>query len=380
FMSLVAMLSGILNSLHRFAVAAAAPILLNIVLISALAFVTLAGWGNTAHTGQALVWAVSLAGLVQLAVLWIACRRAGMPLKLRRPRMTNGLRRLISLGIPGVIAGGITQLNLAISSIIATWQDSAPSWLYYADRIYQLPLGVIGVAIGVVLLPSLSQTLRAGDIDVVHSTQNRSLELSMFLTIPAAVALMAIPYTVMQVLFERGAFTNADTQASAAALAAFAAGLPSFVLIKVFSPGFFAREDTRTPMYFAGAGVALNIIAALVLFQYYGHVGIAVATTAAGWFNAGLLGFTLTKRGHFQSDRRLRRSLMMVIVASLSMGLVLLGADHLTRDMFSPGQPLALRGLILAGLVGLGAFVFFAIAYATGIFRPAEMKQALGRK
>ncbi len=380
FMSLVALLAGILNSLHRFTAAAAAPILLNIVLIAVLTFVSLAGWGNTAYTGQALVWGVSFAGFIQLAMLWIACQRAGMPLTLRRPRMTAGLRRLIALGIPGVIAGGITQLNLVISTIIASWQASAPAWLYYADRIYQLPLGVVGVAIGVVLLPNLSRSLRAGDADGVQTIQNRSVELSMFLTIPAAVALMAIPYPVIQVLFERGAFTNTDTLASAAALAAFAAGLPSFVLIKVFSPGFFAREDTRTPMYFAGAGVAVNIIAALALFPFFGHVGIAAATTAAGWLNAGLLGFTLTSRGHFKSDTRLRRSLMLVIAASLVMGLVLIGADHLTRGVFASGQPLVMRGLVLAALVSIGASVFFGIAYAVGIFRPAEMKRALSGK
>ncbi|NNE22233.1 MAG: murein biosynthesis integral membrane protein MurJ [Rhizobiales bacterium] len=380
FMSLVALLAGVLNSLHRFTAAAAAPIVLNIVMISVLAFITLAGWGNTARTGKALVWGVSAAGAVQLVMLWVACRRAGMPLKLRRPQMTDRLRRLIALGIPGVVAGGITQLNLVISTIIASLQSSAPSWLYYADRIYQLPLGVVGVAIGVVLLPELSRSLRAGDDNKVRATQNRSVDISMFLTIPAAVALMAIPYPVIQVLFERGAFVASDTQASAAALAAFAAGLPSFVLIKIFSPGFFAREDTRTPMYFAAAGVAVNILAALALFPFFGHVGIAAGTTMAGWLNAGLLGFTLTRRGHFHSDPQLQRNLRLIIAASLAMGLVLIGADHLTAALFNNSYPVLFRSLVLAMLVGIGAGVYFGITYATGVFRPRELKQSLKRK
>ena len=379
FMSLVALLAGVLNSLHRFTAAAAAPIVLNIVMIGVLGFVILGGWGNTPATGKILVWGVSAAGLLQFILLWVACRRAGMSLKLRRPRMTDGVRRLVALGIPGVIAGGITQLNLVISTIIASWQAGAASWLYYADRIYQLPLGVVGVAIGVVLLPELSRNLRAGDDAGVHAAQNRSIDLSMLLTVPAAVALMAMPYEIIQVLFERGEFDASDTAACAAALAAFAAGLPSFVLIKVFSPGFFAREDTKTPMYFAAAGVTVNVVFAIILFQYFGHVGIAVATTMAGWLNAGLLGVTLTRRGHFRSDRRLWRTLGLVLFASLIMGIVLLVAVNFTTEIFTSAQPLAIRGLVLAAMVSLGAAVYFTIAFATGIVHPSQLKRTLSR-
>jgi putative peptidoglycan lipid II flippase len=216
--------------------------------------------------------------------------------------ITPGVRRLVTLGIPGVIAGGVMQLNLVISTIVASLQASAPSWLYYADRVYQLPLGVVGVAIGIVLLPELSRRLRAGDDAGVQASQNRALEFALFLTIPAAVALIVIPQPIVQVLFERGAFERSDTTATALALAAFAAGLPAFVLQKVFQPGFFAREDTRTPMIFALYSVGLNIAGALAMFPFLGHVGIALATTVAAWLNAGLLGFTLSRRGHFHAD------------------------------------------------------------------------------
>ncbi len=290
FMSLVALLGGVLNSLHRFAAAAAAPIVLNVVMIGVLAGIKLAGWGSIPATGKALVWGVSLAGLLQFAMLWIACRRAGMTIRPVRPRITPGVRRLVSLGIPGVIAGGITQLNLVISTVIASLLPGAASWLYYADRVYQLPLGLVGVAIGIVLLPELSRRLRAGDDAGVDSSQNRALELSLLLTVPAAVGLMALAQPVVNVLFERGAFTAADTGATAGALAAFATGLPAYVMIKVFAPGFFAREDTRTPMIFAVIGVGLNIVAALALFPFLAQVGIATATSLAAWVNAALLG------------------------------------------------------------------------------------------
>ena len=185
--------------------------------------------------------------------------------------------RVIRLSIPGIISGGITQINLVIATMIATTIDRAVSYLYYADRLYQLPLGVIGVAIGVVLLPDLSRKLRAGKDAGALASQNRALELSLFLTLPAAMALMAIPAPIIHTVFEHGAFTRADTLAVAPAVLAFAAGLPAFSLIKVFQPGFYAREDTATPMRFAIVSVVVNIAASLALSQVFGHVGIAMA-------------------------------------------------------------------------------------------------------
>ena len=258
--SLVALLSGMLNALHRFALAAFAPVLLNIVFIIVLGGLVMSGERNSPQAGEALAWAVFVGGVVQLLALVYGARREGMGLKLQRPRLTEGVRKLVVLAIPGIIAGGITQINILIGTIIATLQDKAVSWLYYADRIYQLPLGVVGIAIGIVLLPDLSRKLRAGDGDGAIDAKNRSLEFAMLLTLPAAVALVAAPEPIIRVLFERGAFTDADATATAAALAAFAVGLPAFVAIKVFSPGFFAREDTRTPMIYAGISVIVNIL------------------------------------------------------------------------------------------------------------------------
>jgi len=379
FMSLTAMLGGVLNSMHRFSAAAAAPILLNIIMIGVMIWLTLAGWGNTPATGKAMVWAVSAAGLAQLIMLWVATRRAGMKLAFKRPRYTPGVKRLVQLGIPGIIAGGIAQINLVISTAFASMQEGAAPWLYYADRVYQLPLGIVGVAIGIVLLPELSRKLRAGDAQAVDNSQNRALEFALFLTIPAAIALIAIPRPVIQVLFERGAFNAADTSASAHALAAFALGLPAFVLVKIFSPGYFAREDTKTPMYYAGVGVTVNVVLALVLFQYFNHIGVALAVSVSAWVNAGLLGITLTARGFFKTDAQLRRNLVKIILNSLLMGALLLVANHFIHAFFTVETGLLMRIGLLGLIVVAGAGIYFITCHLTGVFRWGAFKQAFRR-
>ncbi|HHK73608.1 MAG TPA: murein biosynthesis integral membrane protein MurJ [Rhizobiales bacterium] len=366
FMSLTAMVSGILNSLGKFATAAAAPIWLNIVLICALFSIVKLGYSNTVLAGEILVWGISFAGVLQLVTVWVASWRAGIRLSFCRPSMTPGVRRLVELGIPGVIAGGITQINIVIGTIIASLQAGAVAWLYYADRIYQLPLGVIGIAIGVVLLPELSRKLRAGDGEGLFNSQNRALEFSMLLTLPAAAALIAIPEPIVQTLFQRGAFEASDSAATSGALAAFAMGLPSFVMIKVFSPGFFAREDTRTPMFYAGLSVAVNVIGSFILFYLIGFVGIAIATSLAGWVNAGALGLTLHRQGHFPLDDRLRRRIPRIILSSLIMAAVLWGMGAYLAPSFAAGPPSPVRATLLAGMVFGGLATFWAAAEFTG--------------
>ena len=238
-MSLIAFLSGILNSLGKFAAAAFAPVLLNVVMIGTLVLILLVGADNSPLAGYYLAWGVFVAGFVQLAALVWALLHNDFPLSFRRPKSTENTKKLIRLGIPGVVAGGVTQLNIMIGTIIASFQAGAVSYLYYADRIYQLPLGVVGIAIGVVLLPDLTRKVRAEDSKAVDAAQNRAMEFAMFLTLPAAIALAVVPGPIIGVLFERGQFTSDDTHMTAMALAAFAFGLPAFVLNKVLSPGFF---------------------------------------------------------------------------------------------------------------------------------------------
>lgn len=385
-MSLVALMSGVLNSMHRFWAAAAAPILLNIVLVSAIGLAIGLGYARQPEAGYVLAWGVFAAGIAQLLMLWVAVRRAGLHLRLVRPRYTEGVKRLVQLGVPGLVSGGITQINIVVGTIIASLQAGAVSYLYYADRLYQLPLGIVGVAVGVVLLPDLARRLRAGDRVAAMDSQNRSLEFALLLTLPAAVALAVAAEPIIQVLFERGAFTAADTPKTAAALAAFAFGLPAFVIIKVLQPAFFAREDTSTPMRFAAVNMVVNVVGSVALFflfQHIGyppHVGIALATTIAAWINAAMLFVTLRRHGDFESDRRLARNLPLIAAASLAMGGVVYFAVDLLAPYLDRAATLPIRVGALAAVVGIGLAVFAAIVMATGVLSSAQLGRFFRRR
>ena len=293
-MSLVAMLSGILNSMRYYFLAAIVPVLLNVILIAVLVYAMQTGV-DARTTGLLLAWGVFASGFAQLALLFWGVHKRGFSLSLTRPRLTPDVRRLLVLMGPAMLTGGVTQINLLVGQMIASGQDGAIALLNYADRVNQLPLGVIGVAIGVVLLPELSRSLKAkNDADADH-LMNRSVEFALGLTLPAAVALTVMPAPIINILYERGAFTSETTQLAAQALAAFAVGLPAYVLIKVFSPGFFAREDMKTPFWFSAIAVVINIGFSLVLFESYGHVAIAMATSISAWVNLILLAVVITK-------------------------------------------------------------------------------------
>ncbi|MBT5416305.1 MAG: murein biosynthesis integral membrane protein MurJ [Rhodospirillaceae bacterium] len=368
FMALVALLGAVLNALLRFAAAAATPILLNIVLIAALF-----GLGHVLETpGHALAWGVAAAGAGQFLFMLIACRRAGAPLRLRRPRLTPGVRRLLVLMLPGLVGAGVHQINLLVSTIVASFEDGAVSFLYYADRLVQLPLGVVGVAMGVALLPLLARQLRGGAAAEAVDIQNRAIEFALLLTLPATAALLAVPGPIVAVLFEHGAFDAADTAATAAALAAYAAGLPAYVLVKVLSPGFFAREDMVAPVKIAAAAMVLNVALAVALFLPFGHVGVAVATAAASWLNALLLGAVLYRRGHLSIDARLRARVPRMAVAALAMAGVVFGLAWLLVSALAGG--VALRIAALTGLVLVGLGVFGGLAVVTGVARPDELR------
>ena len=373
-MSLSAMLSGVLNSHGKFAVAAAAPVLLNVTLIGILVF-------SPSQGGRLALWlsvGVSISGFAQLVWLWAASRATGLRLTLRLPRLTPDVRRLIVLGVPGAMAAGVTQINILVTSSIATLQEGARSWLYYADRLYQLPLGVVGIAMGVVLLPTLSARLRAGDLDAAGNAMNRALEISMALTLPAAVALASIPVFIATGIYERDAFTPQDAVMVSHALMAFAAGLPAFVLIKVLSPGFFARQDTMTPMKFATIGVVINLALGLTLFfGPLGFTGLAIATSVAGWVNTILLAATLHRRGLFEPDARLLNRLPRIVAASALMAAFLLLAERHAGWLYPwlfNSTLLVLVAICLAGLVAFGL-----ASVLTGALRLSEVRTALKR-
>jgi putative peptidoglycan lipid II flippase len=385
-MSLVALMSGVLNSFGKFIESSSVSIVLNGVMMLAT-FVGMAmGLQNEPMAGVVQAWGVFVAGILQLLVLMDGLRRNDIWLKLRWPRMTDGMRRLIRLGIPGIIAGGVTQINIVIGTVIASMQNGAVSYLYYADRLYELPLAIVGIAIGVVLLPDVSRHLRAQNYAAVMDSQNRSLEFAMLLTLPAAVALAVVPTAIIAGLFERGAFTATDTPATAYALGIFALGLPSFVLIKVFSPSYFAREDTRTPMIYATISLTANTVGSIALFfifRAYGlmpHLGIAVATTLGGWLNAGLLYWTLAKDGHFIADKRLKRTLPRIVLASAIMGVVLWVVAVTLDGRFAPPTPTLERIAALTALITAGLVAYAVGVFATGAVDIRKLRDFLMRR
>ena len=378
-MSLTAMMSGMLNSLHRYFAAAFAPVLLNIIMVAVLAAGLFRGASAT-DVAWSLSWAVLLSGLAQLSVLFLAVRHAGMSIGFRRPRMTPNVRRLLWLALPAAITGGITQINLVIGQMIASTKDGAISVLQYADRVYQLPLGVVGIAVGVVLLPELARALKSGHQIEAANLQNRSLEFALFLTLPAAGALWVISDDIVRVLYERGAFGAQTTETVAGTLAIFGIGLPAFVMIKAFTPGFFAREDTRTPMIFAGISVLVNIVIALTLFPVIAERGIATAEAVAGWVNAGLLLVTLYRRGHWGSDVALLSRLARLVAATVVMAVVLYFAADRLDPWLASSALLPTKLLALSALVGLAMAVYFGTAFLIGGADLAVIRRNIKRK
>jgi putative peptidoglycan lipid II flippase len=375
FIALVALQGGVLNSVDRFAAAAATPTLLNLFLIAALLMTRRFGW----HDGNALAWAITAAGLAQFLWLMSSCARAGLALRLPWPRLTPEVRRTLAIMGPGAFGAGVTQLNLLVSTALASFlPGGSVSYLYYADRLNQLPLGVVGIAVGTAILPPLSRQLRLGEHGAAVTTQNRGLELALLLTLPAAAALAVLAQPILAVLFQRGAFSPADTAATAAALAAYAAGLPAFVLVKVLAPAFFARHDTATPVKVAVAAIAVNLALTLILMQFLAHVGIALATSCAGWLNALTLLALLVRRGHFRFDGRARRNLPRVAAATFGMGVVLM----LLRVALAPALAGAalIRISALSGLCGVGLAAFALLALALGIADWRDLRGRLRRQ
>ncbi len=373
FMSLTAMLSGILNAHMRFAAAAAAPILLNIVMVAIL----LSGPVTPEIAALHLSIGVGVSGVLQVLVVFFSCRRLGIQLGLPRPRITPGVRRLVVLGVPGAISAGVVQINLLVGQIFASLQDGAIAWLYYADRLYQLPLGVVGIAMGVALLPGLTRQVRSGDEKGAARTLNEALLLSAALTLPAAIALGVLPVYFIEGIFMRGAFTYADAVATGHALMAYAFGLPSFILIKVFAPGYFAREDTKTPMRFAAISMVVNVGLGAALFFTIGFVGLAIATSIAGWINALGLGFGLWRQGQFMPDRALASRLLRLCLAAGIMGFALAFLAEPLRNALQNLPAYSLLSAVLMTFIGI--IVFALAALLTRAVRVQEIKSLLRR-
>jgi len=377
-MSLVAMLAGILNSLRRYFLAALAPVLLNVVLVTGL---VTAGWLSLSgpEIGTVLGWSVTVSGVLQLGLLVWALRRENFTMGFVRPRLTPAVKRLLWLALPAAITGGITQINLLVGQIIASAEAGAIAIMNYADRLNQLPLGVIGIAIGVVLLPELSRALRAGDMKEAQHLQSRSLEFGMAITVPAAFGLALLPEPIIALVFERGAFTRETTLVTSSVLAAFAVGLPAFVLTKIFTPEFYAREDMRTPLWASAISVVINIGGSLILFPQIGVTGLAIATSLAGWVSALYLAQRLAARRLFSPSGVTIRRLLLIVAGAALMGALLWWAKASFPQLLLDAPLLVRLASVLLTVIA-GAVVYFGFAFSTGALNRAEFARLLRRR
>lgn len=377
FISLVSLYSGALNGLERFGHAAATQMMLNIVLLIALFALS----PILPNPGYALAIGVFVAGIVQWLWLLDACRRAGVSMMPRWPTLSPRIRRMLTLVVPAAIGASAFQINAMLDVVWSSYLPAGTiSVLYYADRINQLPLGVVGIAIGTSLLPLLSRQLRDGSTDAAMANQNRAIEFGLLFSLPAAAAFGVAAMPIMATLFEGGEFGPAESARSAAALVAFAAGLPAFIMVKALATGFYAREDTRTPLLIALASIAFN--AALNVVYLWGtsleHVGVALASSLSGWLNALLLAWVLVRRKHLIADARLMSRSWRMLVAALAMGLGLWLALRYAGDVFA--TPGVMRWLALVALCIGGAVIYGGIGVALGIIRRSEIRAILRRQ
>ena len=364
--SLVALLSGVLTTHGHFSEASFVPVLMNLMFIAAMLMAQRQGW----DMGLTLSWTVPVTGVAQLAFTWWSAHRIGYSLRPGWPRWTPELKRLAMIAAPAVLAGGVVQINLLVGRQVASFTEGAVAWLTYADRLYQLPLGVVGIAIGTVLLPDLSRRLRSGDTEGGRASLNRGAEFALAMTLPAAVALVVIAEPLCSVLYQRGAFKPADTDATAVALAIYGAGLPAFVLHKVLQPLFYAREDSRSPFIYAIASMITNAVMAVGLMPWLGFAAAAWATTLSGWVMVWQLWRGSRSMGpEAQFDARFRERLPRIILASLMMGVALwLGSMALAPLLAAH----LWRFAALLLLITIGIVSYFGIGTLIGAFRLSD--------
>ena len=317
--SIVSILSSILNSHGKFALSASVPIILNIILsISVL--------GAAFYNNNYLLWAscgVIIAGFIQVIFLFISLRRNRIIIYLSNKYLSDPIIRFYKLFIPSILSSGILQINILIGTIIASYEIGAVSYLYYADRIYQLPLALIGVALGIVLLPSISKQIKENKKTSIQKTIEKTIVYSMLLAVPASVSLFILPEIIVSFLFERGEFNSFSTYNTSMALKAFSIGLIAFILIKILTPIYFANENSKLPLNFAMVTVILNTALSIYLFISYGFIGIAVATSVSSWVNVLLLYFYLMKKDYFIHSKKIFIPFFIILLVSTILGIYL---------------------------------------------------------
>ncbi len=370
--SITALQTGVLNAHGRFAPGAAAPVALNVVMIAALLIASFMDWS----IGGALAWGTTISGVVQAGWLAVSCYRARLSIPLLRPRLTDMTRRLFRQIGPGAVGAGAAQINLLLTTVLASLLPTgAVSYLYYADRLNQLPLGIVGIAVATTLLPLLSRQEAAGNGQAVRHYVSRAIAFCLLLGLPSAVGLGCAATPIIRALFEHGAFTAEDTVQTARTLMAYTLGIPAFLLVKVFAARFFARHDTKTPVRIAIVSMAVNVFCALILMNVWGHVGMALATSIATWTNAAQLYLKLRKSGESLIDEELRRALPRFVLSAAAMGAATWALSRATETWFTGPLFLKIGGLSL--IIGLSSTVYFVLLHLTGALRLKELLKAL---
>lgn len=366
FISLVALLAGVLNSLTRFAVAAFAPALLNLALIVAL---LVAPGGDSpaelAATVRMMAIGVLAGGIAQFALCWMAVRKAGIHLHFGRPRITPAVRELIVLILPATVAAGVYQISQLFYTFFASrLGEGALTNLFYADRLNQLPLSIIGTALGTAILPTISRSIERNEDAAAADTQARAFDLAMLLTLPATLALTVTAFAIIAALFQGGNYTLENAVITGNILSILVLGLPAYVLVKVLTPGFYARKDVKTPVRIAMAILAGSIVANFLLIPVMGIYSLPTVTSAGAWLNFLLLFVILGARGHFHMPRWLISRIARQLLAAAVMGAVLFFLQRLLGDVFTGG--VGERVIGLAVIVGTGGILYFGIAWVIG--------------
>jgi putative peptidoglycan lipid II flippase len=359
--SLVSLFSGILNSLTRFTAAAFAPALLNLAMLVALILFREGG----VITATALSVGVTIGGVIQLGLLLYACRQAGIVLKLRRPRITPGVRQFVRVVLPATFGAGVYQISAFIDTFFLTRIGTGSmSYFNFADRLNQLPLGVIGAALGTAILPQVSRFVGAGQGDKAARVQGEATGLALLLCLPAAIALSVSAGPLAAALFQGGEFTAADAAITATVLGIIVLGLPAYVLVKVLTPGFYARQDTATPVKTAIVVLAVNIILNFVLIPPFKIAGLAAAIAIASWVNCIILYVILHRRGHFRIEGWLASRIIRQLIAGAVMAAALFGVRAVLGHWFTGDVAHRLAGVVI--LVGVGLGVYFPLVWFIG--------------
>jgi putative peptidoglycan lipid II flippase len=373
--SVTALQGGVLNAQGKFAAAAAAPISLNVVVVCARIAAHYFHW----HVGYTLCWSFLLSGVVQMLLLAISCYRAGSSIPLVGPKMNDTNRKFFRRIGPGALGAGASQVNLLLSTILAsTLPTGAVSCLSYADRLEQLPLGIVGIAVSTTLLPLLSRHVEAGAEDSVRHYTSRALEFCVMLGLPAAMGFILVAKPIVQTLFQHGAFDAGDTLKTAQALSGYAFGIPAFLLVKVFAADFFARHDTKTPVKMAFVAMFMNLICAVALLGSLQHVGIALASSIALWTNAGLLFMRLKRKRKKLTDDKWRYRLPRILLCALVMSFVTFVLVNYLQDWFT-GQHTDVEIAGLGLIIGVSGLCYALSLQITGAMRLQDMLAILRR-